>query len=285
MQTAAFYVMLKMERLHAGPASHGRIGTTVKAKLVFSREVCPDLCHKQPRTGDARMAGWISFWDGAHAVYVNERHKALHYLRIAADLARFVPAPDARILDFGCGEALSAAGLAERCGSLVLCDAAPSVRAALTARHAGNPKIEVLSPEDVAGLPDGGFHLIVVNSVLQYIPKADLPGLLAGWRRLLGKGGSLLLADVIPPHVGMAQDVAALLTFAAKEGFLGAALVGLARTAVSPYRKLRSELGLTVFEEEEMLRLLEAARLPASRVRPNVGHNQNRMAFQAFRLR
>jgi SAM-dependent methyltransferase len=253
--------------------------------FVFSREVDPVLCHKRPRIGGALMASWISFWDAANAVYVNGHHKAVHYLRIAADLARFVPAPDARILDFGCGEALSAPCLAEQCGQLVLCDAAPTVRAALKARHAGNPKIAVLSPEEVAALPDGSFRLIIVNSVLQYIPKADLPDLLAGWRRLLVKGGSLLLADVIPPSVGMAKDAAALLTFASKEGFLLAALVGLARNAVSPYRKLRSELGLTVYEEEEMLRLLEAARLPASRVKPNVGHNQNRMAFQAFRLR
>ncbi|MFG1361490.1 class I SAM-dependent methyltransferase [Xanthobacter pseudotagetidis] len=231
------------------------------------------------------MASWISFWDGANAVYVNGHHKAVHYLRIAADLARFVPAPDARVLDFGCGEALAADRLAERCAALVLCDAAPTVREALKARHAGNPKIEVLSPEEVAALPDGSFNLIVVNSVLQYIPKVDLPALLAGWRRLLLKGGSLLLADVIPPDVGMVKDVTALLRFATKEGFLPAALVGLARTAVSPYRKLRTELGLTFYEEDEMLRLLETARLPASRVRPNIGHNQNRMAFQAFRLR
>ena len=252
---------------------------------VFSREVGADLCHKRPPTGDAFMASWISFWDGANAVYVNRRHKAVHYARIAADLACFVPAPDARVLDFGCGEALSAGQLAEACGTLVLCDAAPSVREALKARHAGNPKIEVLAPEQVAALPDGSFHLVIVNSVLQYIPRADLPGLLAGWRRLLDKGGSLLLADVIPPDVGMAQDVAALIAFAAKEGFLPAALLGLARTAFSPYRRLRNELGLTVYQEEEMLRLLEAARLPASRVRPNIGHNQNRMAFRAFRLR
>lgn len=231
------------------------------------------------------MTGWISFWDGANAIYVSGHHKTVHYARIAADLARFVPSPDARVLDFGCGEALAADRFAERCGGLVLCDSGPSVRAALKARFAGNPKIEVLAPEAVAALPEASFSLIIVNSVLQYIPRADLPGLLAEWRRLLAKGGTLLLADVIPPKVGMAKDVAALLAFAAKEGFLMAALVGLMRTAVSPYRRLRNELGLSIYEEEEILGLLEAARLPASRVRPNIGHNQNRMAFQAFRLR
>ncbi|WP_127090020.1 class I SAM-dependent methyltransferase [Aquabacter cavernae] len=224
---------------------------------------------------------WISFWDGAHAIYVSSRHKRLHYARIAADLARHVPHPDARVLDYGCGEALSAPALAAACGQLTLCDAAPGVREKLRERFSADRAISVASPDGVAALPDGSFDLIIANSLLQYLERPVLDGLLAQWRRLLAPGGRLLVADVIPPDVSAVRDAAALLAFAARDGFLGAALVGLARTALSPYRKLRAELGLSTYREADFLAVLSAAGFAGERMRPNVGHNQNRMAFIA----
>ncbi|TCT04656.1 class I SAM-dependent methyltransferase [Aquabacter spiritensis] len=224
---------------------------------------------------------WISFWDGSHAIYVSDRHKQLHYARIAADLARLVPTPDARVLDYGCGEALAAATLAKACGSLTLCDAAPGVRDKLRHRFSQDGAIRVAAPDDVAALPDRSFDLIVANSLLQYLTRPQLDELLSLWRRLLAPGGRLLLADIIPPDRGAARDAAALLAFAARDGFLGAALLGLARTAVSPYRKLRGELGLSTYREADFLALLRQAGFEAERTRPNVGHNQGRMAFLA----
>ncbi|MGU3492782.1 class I SAM-dependent methyltransferase [Xanthobacteraceae bacterium A53D] len=224
---------------------------------------------------------WVSFWDGAHSIYVNDRHKAVHYARITADIAALVPSPDARVLDYGCGEALGAPDLAKACGTLTLADAAPKVRARLKEKFAGDRKIMVLSPEETAALPEGSFDFIIANSLLQYLPKDVLKALLATWHRLLAPGGVLVLADVIPPGVSAVQDAAALLSFGARDGFLVAAFIGLARTAVSPYRKLRADLGLTMYEEAEMLALLKAAGYSAERLHPNVGHNQRRMAFRA----
>lgn len=226
---------------------------------------------------------WISFWDGSHAIYTSERHKQVHYARIAADIARFVPNSRARVLDYGCGEALGAAALANACGSLTLSDAAPGVRQGLKARFAQAPGIQVLSPEEVAALPDGSFDLIVANSLLQYLSPQVRDDLMATWRRLLSADGALLIADVIPPHVSAVRDAAALLRFGAAEGFLGSALLGLVRTVFSPYRKLRADLGLSQYGEAEMLDVLTRAGFSARRVRPNVGHNQERMAFIATR--
>lgn len=231
------------------------------------------------------MTDWIAFWDSAPAVFASARHKRVHYVRVADDLARFLPSPDARVLDFGCGEALAAPRLAERCGCLVLCEGAPGVRRFLAARYADHPKIEVTSPEEVAAMPEGSFSLITVNSVLQYLSRAQIKRHLLEWRRLLRKGGSLVLSDVIDPRAGRGRDTEALLGFALKEGFFLQALYFLLCSPLSPYRRRCAELGLTAYGEEEILALLEEARLPATRVRPNVGHNQARMAFQAFRLR
>ncbi|BAF87141.1 putative methyltransferase [Azorhizobium caulinodans ORS 571] len=224
---------------------------------------------------------WVTFWDGAHSIYVNDRHKMVHYQRITADIVSLIPDPSSRVMDYGCGEALGAPTLADNCAQLILADAAPTVRATLKDRLGGEPNISVLSPEETAELPPASLDLIIANSLLQYISKADLKALLAQWRGLLAPGGAVILADVIPPNVSAVQDAAALLTFGAREGFFFSALLGLARTAVSPYRKLRADLGLTTYEEGEMITLLRGAGYLPQRLPKNIGHNQRRMAFRA----
>ena len=84
------------------------------------------------------MSDWISFYDFKHSViYVNARHRDVHYRTIAEDIRDYVPSPAAHVLDYGCGEATSADLVAAACGQLMLVEAAPNVRAALTARYAG----------------------------------------------------------------------------------------------------------------------------------------------------
>ena len=137
--------------------------------------------------------------------------------------------------------------------------------------------------EEMSALPEGSFSLIVAHAVIQYLPRPELEGLLAQWRRLLQKGGSLLMVDLVAPGVTWFSDFGALLDRAFRNGFFLAALPGLARVAMSRRRRLWKEP--VAYGEDEILALLEAARLPASRVRPNVGLNPQRMAFQAYRLR
>ena len=207
------------------------------------------------------MPTWREFWDGAHSIYVSDRHKDVHYRDVAEQLAAFVPGPDARVLDHGSGEAIHADLVAARARELYLCDAATSVRAANAARFAANPKIKVLTPEEVERLPDASLDLVFANSLVQYLTQAELERTLALWRRLLAPGGTLIVADVIPPHVGALSDGLALLRYAAANGFLRDALIGLARTALSRYRRMRGELGFARYTEAEFLDRLRAARL------------------------
>jgi SAM-dependent methyltransferase len=225
--------------------------------------------------------GWLAFWDRPHSIYVNARHKDVHYRLIAAEVAALVPSPDARVLDYGCGEALHAERVTAACGELFLCDGAPSVRAGLAARFAGNGKIRVLAPDGVALLPHNSLDLIVLHSVAQYLATAELKALLAAFRRLMAPGGTLLVSDIIPPQLAAAADVAALLRFAAQKGFLLAALGGLTRTLFSDYRRLRARYGLAHYREAEMLQLLAAGGFTGERAPKNIGHNQARMAFIA----
>jgi SAM-dependent methyltransferase len=227
------------------------------------------------------MTSWIDYWNSDHPIYVNERHKALHAAGVARDFSRHIPDGGVAVLDYGCGEALYAEDVARLCRWLVLSDAAPAVREKLKARVVQRPSITVEGPEETADRMPQSFDLIVVNSLLQYLDAATLGTLLDLWRRLLKPGGQLVIADVIPPRVSPLTDAAALLRFGWQGGFLGAALLGLARTAVSGYRKLRGELGFSMHEEADFITLLARHGLQGTRVRPNFGHNQARMTFVA----
>ena len=229
----------------------------------------------------AAMSDWRSFWDSNHSIYVNARHKDVHYREVAEGIARYVPGPDARVLDYGCGEALHADFIAAVAREVYLSDSAPTVRAQMTERFAGNPRIKVLAPEEVEHLPSQTFDLIVSNSVVQYLTAAELERLLAMWRRLLKPDGALIVADVIPPDVGAISDVTALLRYARRNGFLLAAMLGLARTAISPYRKLRSQLGIGQYTEADFRQKLVGAGLSAERLAHNLEHNPARMSFRA----
>lgn len=229
------------------------------------------------------MQDWVSFWDSDHPIYVNARHFDVHYRAIADDIIRLIPSADARVLDHGCGEALHADQIAARCGGLFLCEAAPTVRGRINERFKNEPKIRAIGPEEVAKLPAAALDLVVANSLLQYLKHDELKSLLANWKRILKPGGKLVVADIIGPHQSAPKDALALLSFAARNGFLVAAFFGLVRTVFSDYAKLRAKLGITHYTEDEMLRFLQDAGFKARRLARNFGHNQQRMAFEAIK--
>jgi ubiquinone/menaquinone biosynthesis C-methylase UbiE len=227
------------------------------------------------------MSDWRSFWDSSHSIYVNARHKDVHYREIADQIAAFVPGPGAHVLDYGSGEAIHADRVAAVAAQVLLCDSAPSVRAAIAARFAADPRLRALSPEEVEKLPDRSLDLIVSNSMTQYLSAAELDRVLGLWHRLLAPAGALIVADVIPPDTGALTDVMALLRYAAANGFLAAALGGLVRTAMSPYSRLRSRIGVTRYTQSEFMQKLRSAGFAAERLTRNLEHNAARMTFRA----
>jgi SAM-dependent methyltransferase len=225
-------------------------------------------------------SGWLTFWDSSHSIYVNARHRDVHYSLIAQQIAALVPSPQARVLDYGCGEALHADRVAAA-GELLLCEGAPRVRAGIAARFAGNAKIRAVAPEDVERLANHSLDLIVLHSVAQYLTPEELAKLLALFHRLLNAGGILVVSDIIPPDVAASTDALALLRFGAGNGFFIAAVTGLIRTVLSDYWRLRTRYGLTRYGEVAMTEKLAAAGFTAQRAPHNIGHNQARMAFTA----
>ena len=226
-------------------------------------------------------SGWLTFWDSSHSIYVNARHRDVHYRLIAQQIAALVPSPQARVLDYGCGEALHADLVAAAAGELLLCEGAPRVRAGIAARFAGNAKIRAVAPEDVGRMADHSLDLIVLHSVAQYLTPEELAKLFALFHRLLNADGTLVVSDVIPPDVAASTDASALLRFGAANGFFFAAVAGLARTVLSDYWRLRTRYGLTRYGEGAMTEKLAVAGFAAQRAAENIGHNQARMAFMA----
>ena len=221
---------------------------------------------------------WIDFWDRPNAIYAGRRNLEAHFDCIMRDLAPHLP-EGGTVLDFGCGEALGADRMAQTCGCVLLFDGAPSVRQKLAERLAAQPRVRVLDEAALAAQPPGSVDLVVVVSVLQYIARADLPGLLARWRELLAPGGRLLIADVVVTGTPMLQDVRSQLGFAARHGFLLAALAGIVRMALSDYRQIRQQVGFSTYAPDELRAVLERAGFMVERLARNIGPTPHRFTL------
>jgi ubiquinone/menaquinone biosynthesis C-methylase UbiE len=227
------------------------------------------------------MDEWIDYYDSTHTIYASKLHRDLHFQIIARDIIGYISSPDAVVLDYACGEALSAAKVADACAKLYLAEPAPGVRGRLIARFAPNTKIRVRSLDDVRNMDENSIDLVVMNSVAQYMTPEELDSAMSVIRRLLKPSGRLVVGDILRPEVGMARDVLALLKFASSHGFLTDALYGLASTALSDYRQLRTRVGLQRYSESEMIAKLGGAGFTTSRANNNIGHNPWRMTFVA----
>jgi len=226
------------------------------------------------------MSDWVSFFDSDHSIYVNARHREVH-ARITGDgMLAHIKRSD-RVLDYGCGEAAYAERLVREAKTLTLCEAAPNLSEALKRRVAHERYITLLTPDEVAALPDASFDVVIMHSVSQYLSATQLDDLLKIFRRLLQPGGKLVIGDVVQPDTPAWKDALALLHFGWREGFFLAAIAGLFRTALSDYSKLRKDNGLSRYSEDEMRSKLERAGFHAKRSVPNIGHLQTRMTFIA----
>ncbi|MBO0751188.1 MAG: methyltransferase domain-containing protein [Bradyrhizobiaceae bacterium] len=227
------------------------------------------------------MKNWVEYYDSDHSIYVNARHRDVHYARLAEAFARHVPPGAASVLDYGCGEALHAARVAAVAGKLILAEAGPAVRGRLTARFRGNPGIVVISTDEVAALPRGSLDMVILHSVSQYLSRAEFARIAAVFHGLLQSNGLLLVGDVVPPAASVVADTLALLRFGWQAGFFVAAAAGLVRTFFSDYRRLRSRMGLTRYSEQEMAAVLAASGFMVTRAPVNAGHLATRMTFLA----
>ena len=158
-------------------------------------------------------------------------------------------------------------------------EAAPNVRAALTARYAGD------KTDHRAHARAGGgavrrllrFHRHAFGGAVFERRRARAPA--DNVPPLLKPDGLFVLGDIVPPKLAAPAAAATLLRFGAANGFFWAALAGLLRIFVSDYLTLRKTIGLSHYTQAAMLEKLKAAGFSAQRAARNIGHNQWRMTF------
>ena len=130
------------------------------------------------------MDEWIDYYDSTHTIYASRLHRDLHFQLIARDISGYITSPDAVVLDYACGEALSAGKVADACAKLYLAEPAPGVRGRLIARFAPNTKVRVRSLEDLSRMAEGSVELVIMNSVAQYMTPQELDSAFAVVHRL-----------------------------------------------------------------------------------------------------
>ncbi|MEW5931541.1 MAG: amino acid adenylation domain-containing protein, partial [Gemmatimonadota bacterium] len=108
-----------------------------------------------------------------------------------------------RVLEIGCGTGLLLFRLARECEEYWGCDLSPAAVSYLEAQLARPgrelPGVRLLRrpADDFSGIPEGRFDLVVVNSVVQYLPGVEyLLRVVDGAVAALAPGGKLWLGDV-----------------------------------------------------------------------------------------
>jgi SAM-dependent methyltransferase len=198
-------------------------------------EAIPEVWAEKEATS-SQASGWSGYWEGLQDRQRIFRSEATDTVR---RLFSEAPLPaGARVLDFGCGFGLVGAGLARRGCEVWLWDASPHMRklARMNAAHVAGVHFADLSrPED---LPPLRFDLVLVNSVAQYMPDAELDAWLTRWARLLAPGGRIVIADLLSEEASALADWRDFTRHALRGGFLLRAVrEGLAE--IARYRRMR----------------------------------------------
>ena len=172
--------------------------------------------------------------------------------------------------------------LVARGGHVLLHDRAAARRAELAHRYDGTPGVAVLDEVALAALPPGSCDRILLISVIQYLERDALAGLLDTLRPLLSASGRLVIGDIVGPETGMLADAADLLAFARRNGFLLAAALGLLRTWTSDYRAVRKRVGFTTYTPAQLAALLAEHGWQSEVLDRNIGHSRHRRSMIAW---
>lgn len=190
-------------------------------------------------------------------------------------LLREVPQiADASVLDYGCGGGQAAARLADRVGRLALWDPDPAARAAAAAAVSGLGNAAVLAAAPAA---PPAYDVVLANSVLQFVPRRELPELLARLAAVLAPGGRVVVSDVIPRGRRARRDVLDAVRFASRAGVL-AALAAAATRAAAGYLSASRRQPLTRIDADELAALAGAAGLATAVLPVNLTHFRGRYA-------
>jgi SAM-dependent methyltransferase len=219
--------------------------------------------------------GWKSYWEELSDNPRLFREQSYEYARNVQ--STLISERVARVLDFGCGFGFVAQMLAPHVGELFLWDASTNMRRRARLNVAGRQNIRFLDLSDPQSLPcQLQFELILVNSVVQYMTLEEFSAWLRLWRNMLAPGGRIVVSDLIPPDYPALRDIADLLEFSARRGFLGRA-VWQALREIGRYWRVRQFRPLSRIGREELSRRGSDAGLAVSYLPVNLTHFRTRL--------
>jgi cyclopropane fatty-acyl-phospholipid synthase-like methyltransferase len=186
-----------------------------------------------------------------------------------------------QVLDFGCGFGLVAALVAPRVARVCWWEPSRHMRGEAERHLASLPNATFW---DLSAMPDAPyghplpalrFDLILVNSVVQYMPPDDVWAWLPWWRRMLKAGGRLVLSDLITgDHRGVA-DMIDLLRLGARHGSPVRAAAG-AIGGVVTYWRTRHAAPLTRVDRDDLTSRAREAGLDTEFLTSNLTHFRTR---------
>lgn len=203
------------------------------------------------------ITSWREFWNKPNKAYVNARHTAQHYKALARDVIMTGgPGAGRTLLDFGCGEASGTPAFVAAGYNILLYEQSTHYRELARQRFGQLPGVSVLADNGLDTLEASSVDTILVCSVLQYVPKSDLPRLVDQWHAMLKPGGLLIVADITTPRSRPVTDALSLLWTGARSGYFFNGLTSLISLLISDYQKTRQSLPLSVYSSGEVLELL-----------------------------
>lgn len=218
---------------------------------------------------------WTAYFDGLAAespLYAEQAAVFVDSLLGAIDVHA-----DHRVLDFGCGHGLVAVLLAPLVAEVRLWDPSENMRtiAGRNTAELTNVTFCDLSGGPGAAVSEGDLDLIVVNSVVQYMPAEELTAWLRTWTSMLAPRGQVVLSDLVPSDLSRITDVLDLLRIGAgQRSPLGAARRALG--GLSRYWWTRRTVPLTRVDQDDLRRRAAAAGLETDVLADNLTHFRGR---------
>jgi phosphatidylinositol alpha-1,6-mannosyltransferase len=161
-------------------AARASLGAKAR-EFTQSRYRWDRLAREYVRAFGLQSADGQAQWDAA---YLQVRRGARRRMR---RLRAFDIPPDARILDFGCGDGINARLLAE-----MGCSRVVSMDYSIRLLHAGRPRIPVAADAHRTPFTDGSFDAVLVDGVLHHL---GVERALREIARVLRPGGQLCIVE------------------------------------------------------------------------------------------
>lgn len=227
-------------------------------------------------------SNWITFWNKPD-IYndLNSNFKQKSSKRFFKQLIKILGIEKSqRILDFGCGEAITAPSIVEKGHQLYLYDRSTFYSQRAKELFQENKQIQVLSDDQYNSLSNDSIDVIVVSSVIQYLTPAEVEETLKKWHPLLPAGGRVILADVVPPKSNAIIDAIRLFFTSVKIGILpGFFQLMLSHFKSAEYNDLRNELDLYKYTPEDIKHLGSSSGYEVEKHFENLGLINSRKTF------